>query len=576
MNQILINSGDLQTQLAIVKDGSMQDYYLERNDSDRIVGSIYKGRLSNLEPSLQATFIDIGLEKNAFLHYWDMLPTSKESWENNESFTEFSMDKKSRLLQDQESVTEESVSQGKIQEEKGFTGHLRDFFTRFFNGDHSRSTSTSTTKRKGNQTQKTSLNKRRGKNRYSLDDIPKRFSINSDITVQVSKGVIGDKGPRVTTNLSIPGRYVVLLPNAPHKGVSRRIDNRKEGQRLRNLLHRIELPKGMGCIFRTASMGLCEKVLQEDIESLIEQWKEIEKKLKTQRAPVCIYQEPNFIGRTVRDWLSDDIDEIVVDSKSAFDLISKEAKRLIKQDRTKIKLYRSRAPIFRHYKLERQIETIFCRRVKLASGAEFCIDETEAMIAIDVNSGKSRLGKDHSETILNTNLEAAEEIVRQLRLRNIGGLVVVDFIDMRSKKDQMQVYHKMKEALSCDRAKTKIYPISRLGLLEMTRQRECESLQERISEPCQYCKGKGLIKSSMTVSMEIQQQLREFLGIHSGVTDLRVMVHPTVFSRLKDQNTDMFDTLEKEFHSRLSFRVEPTLHQEEFKFIDPKTGRSFT
>lgn len=420
----------------------------------------------------------------------------------------------------------------------------------------------------------TSPNRRRRPSRnFDLDEIPKKFSVNSEVIVQVTKGMIGEKGPRVTTNLSMPGRYTVLLPNSDHRGVSRRIEDRKERTRLREVLKKIDLPRNMGLICRTAGIGLTEEAIRLDVELLMEKWIMAEKIGGSRRAPVCVYQEPNLLERTIRDFLSEDIDEIVVDTKAAFDLAQSYIKRLDEARRPRIKLHDDPTPIFQRYRLVEQIGGIFRRKVALASGAELAIDETEALIAIDINSGRSRGGKDHPETILKTNLEAAEEVARQLRLRNIGGLVVVDFIDMRSRRDQLMVYRKMHEALSRDRAKTKILPLSKLGLMEMTRQREHESLQDTIFDTCPYCRGRGLVKSATTISVEIQRRLQELLRRDRGRTPIRVVVHPRVLDRLKTADANILRSMEKEFGGDLSFRSDPSIHQEAFHLIDIQSGK---
>lgn len=415
--------------------------------------------------------------------------------------------------------------------------------------------------------------RRRQARSVNLDDIPKQFTVNSEVVVQVTKGMIGEKGPRVTTNLSIPGRYTVLLPNSDHRGVSRRIEDRKERNRLREVVRSIDLPKNMGLICRTAGIGLTDEAIRLDVELLMEKWNEAERLTQTRRAPVCTYGEPNLLERTIRDFLSEGIDEIVIDTKEAHETAMGYINRLPKENRPRIKYYDHPTPIFVRYRLRDQIDHIFRRKVTLPSGAELCIDETEALIAIDINSGRSRGGKDHPETILNTNLEAAEEVARQLRLRNIGGLVVVDFIDMRSRRDQLQVYRRMKDSLTRDRAKTKILPLSKLGLMEMTRQREHESLQDTIFETCSYCHGRGIVKSATTISVEIQRRLQEILRRNRGKAPIRVVVHPRVLDRLKTSDANILRSMEREYGGDLSFRSDPNIHQESFHLIDTSTGK---
>ena len=569
MKQIIVNHEHLQKRIAFVENNQIQEYYTEIGAHQRIVGSIYRGRITNLEPSLQAAFIDIGLEKNAFLHYWDMMPATKDELERAE-------DGKPDTIHDfiaMEEIGEpdnESETNSDHEQQRGFVSRVLDFFRQPKKPEPKVNKQISKPSRRKKRTYEKPKPARK---KIDIDEIPKRFTVNSPVVVQVTKGPIGTKGPRVTTNLSIPGRYVVLLPNSPHVGISRRIDDRKERQRLREILKKIKFPQKMGIICRTASVGLDEKALMLDIQILLEKWNEGQRLLRQNKTPICIYQEPDLLETTIRDSLSVDVDEIIVDSKQTYDITQTYVKKLDRKDHTRVKFYDNPEPIFSFHNLNDQIRQIYRRTVALSSGAELCIDEAEALVAIDINSKKSRTGKDHPETILNTNLEAAEEIGRQLKLRNIGGLVIIDFIDMRSRKDKFSVYQKMKEVVANDRAKTKILPISKLGLMEMTRQREYESLLDATYQSCSYCDGKGLIKSSITVSIEIQRRLQEMLRRDKGITKLRVNVHPSVLSRLKNEDAYILDDIEKEFGGDLTFRADPDIHQEEYRLLNMRTGK---
>lgn len=595
MKRIIINHESLQTRIALTEDGVIQEYYFEREDSSRITHSIYKGRIRNLEPSLQAAFVDIGLTKNAFLHYWDMLPATKEMLESDEpDLAPEPAEEEEKPAAPREAPPPRQQQGAKKKKKpappKGLKGKLFKLVgwvkeepepPSEQSSEQPRSRKDRGKSRKNGRKQNDSRNRssRRGNSRgkrertIGVEEIPDRFPVNSEVIVQVSKGMIGEKGPRVTTNLSIPGRYVVLLPNSSHRGVSKKIPDNKERTRLRKIIAHLDLPPGVGCICRTAGDGLDEETIRADVDMLLEKWAHAEDLIKNKRAPVCVYSEPSLVERTLRDLLTQDLDEIIVDAREMQQTALAYVRRLDSKDRTKVKLYNSPTPIFQHFHLTEQISDFYNRKVKLASGAELCIDETEALIAIDINSGKSRGGKDHPETILNTNLEAADEIARQLRLRNIGGLVVVDFIDMRSRKDQAEVYRRMKEALTRDHARTRILPISRLGLMEMTRQREHESLQSEIFEPCSYCNGKGRIKSSLTISVEIQRRIRELLRRQKRTIPLRVMVHPAILRRLKNEDADILMQLEKEYDGELSFRADSACHVEDFTVINQETGK---
>lgn len=552
MKQILINCEELQTRVAVVENGKLQDFFIERRDHDRLTGSIFKGKIRNLEPSLQAAFVDIGTEKNAFLHYWDMLPATKEMLEG-ESITPAPDGLDRSALPP--SATENSKPVGLFQ-------RLRQHFCR------KEANLVEQRPRGRSQRRRT-----RTPNPFTVDDIPELFAVNSDVLVQVTKGPIGTKGARVTTNLSIPGRYLVLLPNSMHVGVSKRVDDREERDRLRQILRKLHIPKGMGLICRTVGAGRKEKFFDRDLDMLLSSWQDIRQKNEIQPAPACLYEEPDLAERTLRDSLTEDVDEIVTDSKEIYDRANQMVRQLSRQERVRVRLYKNPRPIFLKYNLNSQIENVFSRQVSLPSGGYICIDETEALIAIDINSGKNRSGKDHPETILTTNLEAAEEVARQLRLRNLGGLIVVDFIDMRSKRDQQTVYRAFREALQRDRARTKVCPISPLGLVEMTRQRENESVRSTIYGRCPYCQGKGLVKSAMSMSVEIQRRLQEVLRRKGGGnSQLRVNVHPSILERLKNEDASVLSSMEQEFGGELSFRGDPDLHMEEFRLINMRTG----
>jgi len=405
-----------------------------------------------------------------------------------------------------------------------------------------------------------------------VDDIPELFKVGQDVLVQVSKGPIGNKGARVTTNLSIPGRYLVLLPTSTHVGVSKRVESREERERLRGILERLALPDGMGLICRTVGAGRSEEQFRDDLAMLLETWRRLEDTNRTTPAPCCVYQEPSLPERSLRDLLTEDVDEVVTDSKEVFDLANDLVGRLSRAERVKVRLYHNPKPLFERYNLTDQIERVFRRQVPMPGGGHICVDETEALIAIDVNSGKNRSGKDHPETILTTNLEAVREVTRQLRLRNVGGLIVIDFIDMRSRKDQMTVFRALKDELAKDRARTKVYPISPLGLVEMTRQRETESVRSTVYCPCPYCQGRGLVKSATTMSVEIQRRLQEILQRYRRTAQLRVMVHPSILERLKNEDAELLSGLEAQFGGELTFRGDAGLHMEEFRIINTESG----
>ncbi|MDB6035702.1 MAG: ribonuclease, Rne/Rng family [Verrucomicrobiales bacterium] len=499
--EVIINSESLETRVGVMESGKLEEFTIERTTEERLVGSIFKGKVRNLEDGLKAAFVDIGFEKNAFLHYWDIVPSNFDSGVE-------------------------------VVEREG---------------------------------------KRREKPKITQKDIPRLYPPGSEIIVQVTKGPIGTKGPRVTTNLVLPGRYLVLLPNSDQSGISRKIENQEERQRLKKILRALNIPEGMGVIIRTVGESQQMRYFVRDLALLLEEWYQIQDRIKTQSPATCVFQEPDLIERTVRDFLTEDVERIVVDSPHQFERMREMISRISKRSADKVKLYTEHQPIFDRFNISRQLENTFSRMVHLKSGGYIVVDETEALVAIDVNTGRHKSGKDQESTILKVNLEAAEEICRQLRLRNMGGLIVLDFIDMKSRRDQQMVYQRMKEGLRRDKAKTHILPISQLGLMEMTRQRHSESVRSSVYDDCPYCKGRGKVKSALTMSVEIQRKLGEILKKRprdESDFQLRIVVHPSVLSRLRTEDEKLLIEMEKRYFGKLSFRADPAVHAEQFKIFD--------
>jgi ribonuclease G len=289
----------------------------------------------------------------------------------------------------------------------------------------------------------------------------------------------------------------------------------------------------------------------------------------------CVFEEPDLIERTVRDFLTEDVERIVIDSQQKYDAMREMIGRISKRSMSKVKLYTESQPVFDRFNITRQLNSAFARQVHLKSGGYIVVDETEALVAIDVNTGRHKSGKDQESTILKVNLEAAEEICRQLRLRNMGGLIVLDFIDMKSGRDRQQVHNRMREGLRRDKAKTHILPISQLGLMEMTRQRHSESVRSAVYDDCPYCKGKGKVKSTVTMSVEIQRKLQEILKKRTRDENdfqLRIVVHPTVLERLRTEDEKHLIEMEKRYFGKLSFRADTGMHAEQFKIVNVESG----
>lgn len=508
--EVIINAESLETRVGVLEDGRLEEFTIERTADERLVGSIYKGKIRNLEDGLKAAFVDIGFDKNAFLHYWDIVPSSLDSG------VEVVERERKAPPKDRPKVTQK--------------------------------------------------------------DIPKLYPKGSDIIIQVTKGPIGTKGPRVTTHLALPGRFLVLLPNSDQSGVSRKIEHGEERQRLKKIVRKLNIPDGMGVIIRTAGEGQQERYFIRDLAFLLEEWKAVQERIEKQPSATCVFQEPDLIERTVRDFLTEDVERIVIDDGKQFERMQAMIGKVSKRSITKVKLYNESQPVFDRFGISRQLEAAFSRQVPLKSGGYLVVDETEALVAIDVNTGSHKSkeqDKDKEQTITKVNLEAAEEIARLLRLRNLGGLIVLDFIDMRHRRDQQSVYQRVKEGLRRDKAKTHILPISQLGLMEMTRQRHTESIRATVYQDCPYCKGRAKVKSPLTMSVEIQRKLQQILKGRPRTDEdfqLRVVSHPAVLDRLRKEDEQILIEMEKKFFGKLTFRADPVFHAEQFKILNAITN----
>src|SRR5438093_9898588 len=452
-------------------------------------------------------FVDIGFEKNAFLHFCDAIPAALDSG---------------------------------IEE----------------------------IDRRGNK---------RPRKRITVKDIPSIYPVGSDVIVQVTKGSIGTKGPRVTTDLSFVGRYLVLMPFSDRSGISRKIEDPKERERLRKILRELDIPDGIGVIIRTVGEGQRARYFVRDLRFLLDQWRKVEQEIANHPAPHRVFEEPDLIERTVRDFLTEEIDEVVCDDRIALDRMGALIGDISRRSRNRLHHYDGATPLFETLGVQKQVDDAFHRQVWLKCGGYIVIDETEALVAIDVNTGRNKGGRDVEKTILQTNLEAADEIARQLRLRNIGGLIIGDFIDMKSRKDLQMVYNLMKERLKRDKAKTHVLPISPLGLMEMTRQRAQQSLSETIYQNCPYCGGRGVVKTSMTTSVELHRTLNTVMRKYQdSVHDFRVILNPDVLKRLKEEDEELLIDLERRYAGRLMFRGDPAYHHEKFIITDANTGVELT
>ncbi len=511
--EIVINVEPFEKRVALLEEGVMQKFEIERSGDESMVGAIFKGKIQNLEPGLKAAFVDIGQPKNAFLHYWDIFPSNTD----NSAY--------------------EVVRENKTKEQKRNAG------------------------------------------KFSAKDIPEKFPIGTEIIVQITKTQIGTKGPRLTTNIAIPGRYLVLMPYAGQFGISRKIEDKRERDRIKKILRSMKVPEGMGVIVRTAGQGKRWTYFVRDLHILLNIWKQIQQRIESTPAPATIYKEPDLIERTVRDFLTEQTDRILIDSREDYERILRSVSEISSRAKSKINLFKENIPIFERYNIDRQIAQTFARRVPLPSGGEIVIDETEALVAIDVNTGSHKTkSEDGKDFILQANLEAVAEVARQVRLRNVGGLIIIDTIDMKNRKDRQAVYKKLRDEMDKDKAKSQVLPISQLGIIQMTRQRHSQSNASGIYVTCPYCGGKGMVKSARTMSAEIQRKIVSTCRIarangSSRELSLLILLHPENLQRLQTEDYDHLTNLEKLYNVKLTFRADPSYHVENFRILDASTGK---
>ena len=454
--EMLINASQPEEcRIAIVEDGRLEELYVERASQDNYVGNIYKGKIVNLEPSIQAVFVDFGVGRNGFLHISDVEPRY---------FRQGGYDP--------EEMAREEQRQNRIAEKQG-------------------------RRRPSN----------RGHSRPRIKPpIQEIFQRGDEVLVQVIKEGIGNKGPTLSTYISIPGRYLVLMPSLGRVGVSRKIEDEQERRRRKDILYDIDPPKGLAFIVRTAGAGRNLKELSRDLAYLLRLWKAIVRRVKEEPAPVDIYEESDMIIRTIRDIVTSDIDKIVVDRQSAFDRASEFLRLVMPRHTSKLELHKGRDPLFHKFKLEDEIANIHSREVALPDGGSIVIDQTEALVAIDVNSGNFRLDDSAEETAYRLNVAAAKEIARQLRLRDLGGVIVNDFIDMRRERHRRGLERALRDAMKRDRARTKILRTSPFGLVEMTRQRIRPGLKRSFYKDCPCCSN-GSVKTEESMALEVVRML---------------------------------------------------------------------
>ncbi len=509
--EILINATSRETRVAIMEDDQLVELLVDRPDARRMVGDIYLGKVEAVLPGIQAAFVDIGTEKSAFLHASDLVFDEDAAAERDE--------------EEEDDAAEED------------------------NG--------------------------KDNGRPKAPPIQDSLKRGQQIIVQVSKEPISTKGPRVTAQISLAGRFLVYMPDASRVGISRKIGERAERHRLRDMV-RGALPENSGgVIVRTVGEDATEETFKRELTTLMNTWKRVHRKTQFMRAPALVHRETNLTRGIIRDLFSTKVDSLTVDSKQIFNEIVEYLKGIAPDLIERVTLYDGPLPLFDKAEIETEIRDLFKRRCDLPSGGYLIIEPTEALVSIDVNSGRYTGKKDPEKTILKTNLEAAREVARQIRLRDVGGIIVCDFIDMETKQNRERVLQDLRTHLGRDRARTKAFAVSDLGLIEMTRQRVRQSHLQSMTEPCPTCHGTGRVFTPEAIIRRVERSVRRIV-VEGKRDNLVVRLHPDVAMYVREQENDLLRKLEKGAGFSIEFRDDPLLRPDEFKIVVKSAGRDVT
>lgn len=509
-DQLIVNVASFETRIALLEGGVVTELMIERNADRGLVGNIYLGKVQRVLPGMQAAFVELGIGKAAFLYVGDVV-RSQPSLDPMDA------------LEDQK--PEEHL------ETESHEASLPEVVKQ----------------------------RRRSKERHKIEDLLKP---GQEILVQVTKDPIGTKGPRISCNISVPGRHVVFMPNYDHVGISRKIAEEEERERLRVLLSQKKPSEG-GFVARTVSQGVSDEKILQDCEYLVSLWRDVQNRVKKVAAPALIQPELDILLKCARDMTHESLSRIVIDNEEAYQRTRRFLEIFYQPMCEKLELYDRSDPIFEGFGVESEIARAMSRKVWLRSGGYLIIDQAEALTVIDVNTGRFVGKRNLEDTIIRTNLEAVREVAYQLRLRNIGGMVIVDFIDMETQGDRDKVLGALIEALKKDRARCNVVKISELGLVEMTRQRTRESLERRMCEPCFYCDGKGTLKSKQTVVYEIFRQLLT-RGKNLLEPSIVVHAHPEIVDLVYGEEHDNLSKIEEQIKKQITVRPRGSFHQEQF------------
>ncbi len=530
--EMIISSGAHDTRVAILEDDQVVEIFIERENSRGVVGNIYKGRVSKVLPGMQSSFVDIGLERDAFLYVSEVINTLEEF----------------EKLAGDDDDEEDGDRNGKAAEASP-------------DGDS------------GVMLSPAKAPERRGRDRDREKDQPQAkiedlLKEGQEVLVQVVKEPLGTKGARLTSHVTMPGRFLVFMPTVDHVGVSRKIESREERARLRGIVKKFREEHGFvgGVIIRTAASGRSEADIVSDLSYFHEIWTSVRQKMESRRPPAVLFQEQSLVTKLLRDMLTDDYTAIRLDDEAEYRRVTQLVERIMPALLPRVKFYTKEFPIFDEYGIQAGIDKALRPKVWLKSGGYLVINQTEALVAIDVNTGRY-VGKKSSgrleDTIVKTNLEAVKEIVRQIRLRDLGGIIVLDLIDMEEKKNRQKVFQEVEKELRKDRSPSKALQVSDFGLVIVTRKRVKQSLERQLTEPCPYCSGSGSIKSSATICFEILTELKK-IGSDLDGQGVLLRVNPDIARALKEEESAVLREVQHVLGRPVTIRPDAHLHHEQF------------
>ncbi|MFH1051526.1 MAG: Rne/Rng family ribonuclease [bacterium] len=546
--EIIINSTLNEERIAITEDGKLAELFIELPDKERSIGNIYLGKVTRIVQGINAAFIDIGLKQDAFLHFSDIDQSMENMITDEEDEKQQAPKRQKRKKRGQKDTPETPEAKEKPD-----------------------NTSIALRKHnvaKANSNPKASFETRKlGK--FNINIEPKQ-----NVIVQIVREAYSSKGVKVTTKIGLPGRYTVLMPFENSIGISRKINSIHERKRLRYLARTV-LPMDCGCIIRTAALNKNDAELLNDWKSLLEVWKEIEEKVKKMETPGLLYQDLKIATSIIRDLFTPEVKNVVVDSKKLHKEIITYLKSFSPHLVNKVELYTGKVPVFDKFGVEKELESTSKRKVYLPSGGSIVIDQTEAMVIVDVNSGKSTGEDKHEENALLSNLEAVKEISRQIRLRDIGGMVLIDMIDVNRQKNKKKILEEMRKELAKDRAKTMVYPLTQLSIMQITRQRINQNIGEKISDECPMCQGSGRVTSKGVVSNAMERWLKNFRS-HSREFRLVLHVHPHLATYLTDGTISRLSRLMIKYFVKIKVQQSDLLKMDDFRFFSVRQQKDIT